>query len=103
MRHYERTIMKVKFWEKVPSIYEEPIKKVLIEMQENGVETEEYSTAVRHLETLTKLKTEEGRKRVSADTMAIVVGNLLGILVIVAYEQKHVMTTKANWGTLKPK
>lgn len=95
--------MKVKFWEKVPSIYDEPIQKVLTEMHENGVETEEYSAAVRHLETLTKLRDETSPKRVSRDTMAIVVGNLLGILAIVAYEQKHVMTTKANWGSLKPK
>lgn len=95
--------MKVKFWKQESSIYDEPINKVLAEMETYSPDTDEYSAAIRHLETLTKMKAEEGRKRVSADTMAIVVGNLLGILVIVAYEQKHVLTTKANWGTLKPK
>lgn len=92
-----------KFRKTVTSIYNEPIYKVLREMEENGVETEEYATAVRHLETLNKLKAEERPKRVSADTVAIVAGNLLGILVIVAYEQKHVMTSKATGFIIKPK
>lgn len=92
-----------RFRKEVTSIYDEPIDKVLLEMQENGVETEEYATALRHLETLTKLRDDEKPKRVSADTVWVVAGNILGILAIVAYEQKHVMTTKATGFILKPK
>jgi hypothetical protein len=35
--------------------------------------------------------------------MAIVVGNILGILVIVAYEQKHVMVSKGLGFVIKAK
>lgn len=92
-----------KFRKTVTSIYDEPINKVLTEMREQPVESQEYAAAISHLETLNKLKAEEGKKRVSADTMAVVAGNLLGILTIVAYEQKHVMTSKATGFIIKPK
>ncbi|MET0786968.1 MAG: hypothetical protein ABWY25_09695 [Paenisporosarcina sp.] len=58
---------------------------------------------VDHLERLMKMKAEERRNRVSPDTMAIVGGNLLGILVIVAYEQKHVMVSRGLGLILKAK
>ncbi len=85
------------------SIYDEPIEKLLIEMNMYGSETEEYAAAIRHFETLMKLKTETRRKPITSDTIAIVAGNLVGILVIVAYEQKHVMASKAMGFALKPK
>lgn len=94
-----------KFRKSVTSIYDEPIQKVLNEMEQYDPSTQEYSAAIRHLETLSKLHAEEksGRNRISADTMAIVAGNILGILAIVAYEQKHVMTSKATGFILKTK
>ena len=58
-----------------------------------GPDTEEYPRLMDNLERLVRLK--EIKPRVSPDTMAIVVGNLFGILIIVAYEQKHVMVSKA--------
>lgn len=91
------------FRKPVTSIYDESIQKVLDEMREQPVESQEYAAAISHLEMLHKLKADHGNKRVSADTMAVVVGNLLGILTIVAYEQKHVMTSKAFGFTVKPK
>lgn len=77
------------------SILDEPIEKVLTDMNTYGPDSEEYPKLIDHLERLTRMKAEEGRRqRVSPDTMAIVLGNILGILVIVAYEQKHVMVSK---------
>lgn len=87
----------------VDSIYDGPIQKVLTEMEQYSPEEEQYKAAIAHLETLTKLKAEERPKRIDANTMLIVGGNLLGILLVVAYEQKHVMTTKSIGFTLKPK
>jgi hypothetical protein len=72
-------------------------------MREQGVETEEYAAAVRHLETLTNLKAQTSRKRLDINTLVPVVGSLLGILTIVAYEQKHVMGSKAIGFITKPK
>ena len=35
------------------------------------------------------------RRRISPDTMAIIAGNLLGIVLILEHERAHVITTKA--------
>lgn len=59
-----------------------------------------YLKKVEAVETLYKLKTIDGQQRVSADTKAIVLGNLAGILIIVSHERAHVVATKA-FGLLK--
>lgn len=87
-----------------PSILDEPIEKVLSEMNTYGPDSEEYPSLVANLERLVRLKAEEGSKsRVSPDTLAIVAGNLLGILIIVAYEQKHVIVSKGLGFILRAK
>lgn len=91
------------FWKKTPSVYDEPIEKVLIEMREQDVDSTEYAAAIGHLETLEKLKTQKGFRWPSADTMAVAGANLLGVLIIVAYEQKHPWTSKAKDHIIKPK
>lgn len=63
--------------------------------------SEEYDETLAYLERLTALRGEP-TKRISRDTMAMIIGNLLGILIIVAYEQHHPMTSKA-FGWIKPK
>lgn len=79
-----------------------PIEAVLNEMQLYGPDTEEFTKNLGHLERLYRLKGENNPKdRLSRDTMAIVLGNLAGILIVVAYEQRHVMTSKAFGFTLK--
>jgi len=75
------------------------IARVTDDMEMYGPESEEYSTSMAYLERLHALKAESKPERVSRDTIALVVGNIIGILVIVAYEQKHVMTSKA-FGTI---
>jgi hypothetical protein len=87
-----------------PSIYDAPIAKVLQSMETFSPEDPEFTTLMAHLNELTKMKAAESAKsKVDANTMAIVGGNLLGILTIVAYEQKHVMTSKAMGFILKAK
>lgn len=70
------------------------IKSSLIGMDES---TEVYSDAADQLVKLYTLRAETDRKQlsVSPDTLLIVAGNLLGILIIVGYEQRHVITSKA--------
>lgn len=47
-------------------------------------------------------KIELGRRfKVSPDTLAIVLGNLVGIAVVVGYERAHVLTSKAFANVLK--
>jgi len=83
-----------RFFAEAPSILDEPIARLLTEMNTYGPDSEEYREAVSYLERLVRLKADERRIRITPDTMAIVLGNLLGILIIVAYEQKHVMVSK---------
>lgn len=61
----------------------------------------EYETILNRLEALDKLSNK--RAKVSPDTIAIVLGNLLGIVVIVAYEQKHVFASRASNFIMKVK
>lgn len=72
------------------------IIRVLDDMQRYDSGTPEYQTLLGQLERLNTLKTAQRHRRVSPDQMALVAGNLLGILIIVAYEQKHAMVSKAT-------
>jgi hypothetical protein len=79
------------------------ITALISDMQAYGPETKEYAVMLSELERLYSLKAENRRMSVSPDTVAIVMGNLVGILIIVAYERGNVMTTKAKDYILKPK
>ena len=70
--------------------------RLLDDMQLTDSGSQEYTTQLGYLERLNALKTTQRRNRVSPDQMALVAGNLLGILIIVAYEQKHAMVSKAT-------
>lgn len=83
-----------RFVREKPSVLDEPIAMVLTQMNECDSDSEEYQKWLTHLERLYRLRMESHRDRVNLDTWAIVAGNLLGILIIVAYEQKHVMVSK---------
>lgn len=68
--------------------------KLLKDMHEFDTNSVEYRTAVEHLETLYNLEPKKGFQ-VSGDTVIAVIGNLLGVLIIVHYEQANVMASKA--------
>lgn len=85
----------VNIFQKTPSKLDEPINKLLISMSDVEPGSPESEKLTKQLERLMKLQSEEPRDGISADTLAVVAGNLLGILTIVAYEQKHVMVSKA--------
>lgn len=93
-----------RFVKKKPSILDEPIEKVLSTMNTYSPEDQEFSTLIDHLDRLNRMKEQDKHlRRPSPDTMALVAGNILGILVIVAYEQKHVMVSKGLGFVMKPK
>ena len=56
---------------------------------------DDYLKKVQAVETLYKLKKIDLRDKVSADTKALIIGNLAGILLIVSHERAHVVATKA--------
>lgn len=57
--------------------------------------SDEYSKIVNQITALHKLKEANRFQRVSPDTLTIVIGNLLGIVIIVAHERVNVITSKA--------
>jgi hypothetical protein len=79
------------------------IDAVLDEMHRAGVNSDEYPKLMTYLERLHDVKAKESRPTVSPDTIALIVGNLAGILCIVAYEQKHVMTSKGFSQLIRPR
>ena len=103
MRPTERTVMLRIFKKNEPQPVDDLIRDVLNKMNATEVDTEEYPKLMVLLERLYELKTKQRRAPVSSDTIALVAGNLMGILLIVAYEQKHVMTSKGFGHIIKPK
>lgn len=85
-----------------PSPLDATITEILTDMQGFNAESPEYERLLERVERLNKLKTESRFRRVSPDTLAIVLGNILGILIVVGYERGHVMTTRAKEYVLKP-
>lgn len=71
------------------------IDKLLKEIADQDFYSEEYTTMVDQLVKLYSLKDNQSNKRVSKDTLVIVAGNLVGIVLIVGYERAHVVTSKA--------
>lgn len=78
-----------------PTDLDRAIADVHRSMRTVSADSEEYAKMVVQLAALTKLKEQEAPKRVSADTKAIVIANLAGILMILTYEHTRVVTTKA--------
>ena len=68
--------------------------KLLKELLEYGMDTDEYPTIVSHLERIEAIRNPKRERNFSWDNVILVGGNLLVVLTIVAYEQKHVFTSK---------
>lgn len=77
------------------SVYDAEIERILASMAVYSPEDPEYKRLIHRLESMSDLKRNNAREKISANTIALVGGNLLGILAILAYEQSHVITTKA--------
>jgi hypothetical protein len=70
------------------------IDALYVKMSELSPDSNEYSAVVDQLQKLHSLK-DNSKSYVSPDTLAIVAGNLAGILLIVGHERAHVVTSKA--------
>lgn len=71
------------------------IDALLSDMSNADRSSKEYLTMTDQLVKLYGLKDDKSKRRVSADTLAVVAGNLAGILLIVGHEKAHVVTSKA--------
>lgn len=78
------------------------IAAVLQRMDEIGVDDEDYPKMVEILDSLYSLKAKKRREPVSRNTIALICGNLAGIIVIVAYERTHANTSKGYGQLIRP-
>lgn len=85
-----------------PTKLDELITTLENELDAVGPRSEEYNDILKRLERLYELRLNDRPKRVSPDTLALIAGNLAGILLIVAYEQKHVITSKGFSQIVRP-
>ena len=80
------------------------IAKLKLELDVYNPSDPDWDQNQDRLERLIKLRTETTSKRkISPDTLALVAGNILGILIIVGYEHSHVMVSKASGFIIRPK
>lgn len=74
---------------------DQTIEQLERELQMTVGDPKETAKMVKNLERLYDVKSKHAPKSWNRDTLLIVGGNLLGILIIVAYEHSHVITSKA--------
>lgn len=75
---------------------DDPIDRILTEMEIFGPNTPEYEALLGELERLSALQsTETWTRRIDPTQVAAVIANLAGIGLIVNYEKLNVVTTKA--------
>lgn len=91
--------MRLSFTEK--PMLDVAIDNALKQLGDGDIDTDKYSKQVDQVSKLYKLKEIDSRTRVSADTLAVVAGNLAGILLIINHERVNVITTKALGFVLK--
>lgn len=77
------------------------IDSLLDAMSSMPKDSVDYQKMVEQLVKLYSLKEDNSKSRLSKDTLAIVGGNLTGILIIVLVEQKSVITSVAKNFLLK--
>ena len=68
-----------------------------------GPTHEEYPQLLSELERLTKLREQEKPKKVDPNTLWTVGGTIAGTALIILFETRHVMTSKAFGSFVKPK
>ena len=80
---------------------EKEIDRILKEAEYLNPDSEKYSQIAENIERLYKAKSYEKDSKVSPDTMAVIIGNILGIVLILGYEKTNIITSKALGFVLK--
>jgi ABC-type hemin transport system substrate-binding protein len=86
-----------------PDALQTAIDETLAQLKGLEATSNEYIEIMEQVTALYKLQEKNSPKRVSPDTVLVVVGNLAGIALILGYEQAHVVTSKALAFVIKSK
>lgn len=90
--------------EEKPSELQPLIDEIISEMAGYDAPSEEYQTLLSSLRVLLEAKANEPKpKELSPDTAAIVAGNLAGVALILLFEMKTVINSRALGMINKPK
>lgn len=73
---------------------DEEINRILDDLKTMKSGSPEYEKAAMNLETLCRSRSFKANQTVTADTLVLAATNILGILLILNYEQIHVVTSK---------
>lgn len=87
--------------QKSRSNIEKEINRLIFEAGCEEPDSEKYSKIVDNVERLCKAKSYDAAKTISPDAILTVCGSLLGILLILGYEQIGVVSSKALGFVLK--
>lgn len=74
---------------------DEAIEEALKELKGHEAHTEDYAKIVDQLTKLSEIQDKKTSDRLSKDTLALVLGNLLGIAMIIKHEETAVLVSKA--------
>lgn len=81
--------------ERKPTDLDEEIARLIAHMAIEDEWTKEYSAMADQLKKLYPLKEIDSKSRVSPDTWALIIANLVGIILVIGHERANVITTKA--------
>lgn len=85
---------------------DDAIDQAFLALKTHDATSPEYSTIVDQLDKLYKIKSsydKDNKNSVSLDQVIAVAGNLAGIIMILGYENAHVVTSKALGFVMKSK
>lgn len=81
--------------EKDPTRLDEEINRVQVYLAGQKIDSEEYAAGMRHLMELHKIRENEKPEKVSPNEILRSATNLMGILLIIRYENVNVITSRA--------
>jgi len=91
------------FGSKKQTRFDKEKDRILDQLSTLSAESKTYADAVKNYDLLCKTATYKKDGSVSMDTIITVTANILGIALVLGYEQAHVVTSKALNFIIKPK
>lgn len=88
------------FKKKEPNAIDVQIEALSNSMKNYPVDSPEYAAAMEKMVVLAKTK-NEGKKPIDPNTIIVVAGGLLQVVMIIGHERLHVLTSKAIGFVLK--
>jgi len=83
------------FVKRTPMVLESEIDRIHTRMQNVDPEHEDYQTLLNAFERLLKLQDESRTSAINPNTLLVVGGNVLCVLIVVGYERGHIVASRA--------